>query len=39
MIWRNPIKEKLERQDMLARRGRIYIPEFYVGELFVLVPT
>lgn len=33
MIWRNPIKEKLERKDMLARRSRIYIPEFYVGSV------
>lgn len=33
MIWRNPLKEKLERKDMLARRSRIYIPEFYVGSV------
>ncbi len=31
MIWRNPVKEKLERKDMLARRSCIAIPEFYVG--------
>lgn len=33
MIWRNPLKEKLERKDMLSRRSRIYIPEFYVGSV------
>lgn len=29
--WRNKIREKLERSDMLKRRSRINIPEFYVG--------
>lgn len=29
--WRNAIREKLERTDMLKRRGNIEIPEFYVG--------
>lgn len=33
MIWRNPVKEKLERKDMLARRNCISIPEFYVGSV------
>lgn len=32
MEWRNPIREKLERMDMLKRRSRIDIPEFYVGK-------
>lgn len=30
--WRNPIREKLERMDMMKRRSQIDIPEFYVGE-------
>lgn len=30
--FRNPIREKLERNDMIARRTQIDIPEFYVGE-------
>lgn len=29
--WRHPIREKLERSDMLKRRSNITIPEFYVG--------
>ena len=29
--WRNRIREKLERIDMLRRRSNIDIPEFYVG--------
>lgn len=37
MIWRNPIKEKLERKDMLLRRSRIHIPEFYVGSVLRVV--
>lgn len=31
MKWRNSIREKLERSDMLKRRSNIVIPEFYVG--------
>lgn len=31
MKWRNPIREKLERADMLNRRKYLIIPEFYVG--------
>lgn len=31
--FRNKIKEKLERLDMLHRRSHIDIPEFYVGKL------
>lgn len=30
--FRNEIREKLERNDMIARRTQIDIPEFYVGE-------
>lgn len=29
--WRNAVREKLERKDMLSRRAHIDIPEFYVG--------
>ncbi|CAK9819851.1 39S ribosomal protein L19, mitochondrial [Anthophora plagiata] len=32
-LYRNPIKEKLERMDMLARRSVVNIPEFYVGSI------
>lgn len=36
--WRNSLREKLERIDMLNRRNKIDIPEFYVGKLlFVLL--
>lgn len=30
-LWRHPIREKLERRDMINRRNHITIPEFYVG--------
>lgn len=30
--WRNSLREKLERSDMLKRRNQIDIPEFYVGK-------
>ncbi|XP_054271720.1 39S ribosomal protein L19, mitochondrial [Macrosteles quadrilineatus] len=33
MERRNPIKEKLERMDMLRRRAQIDIPVFYVGSI------
>lgn len=29
--FRNVIREKLERADMVARRTQVDIPEFYVG--------
>ncbi|CAK9825749.1 39S ribosomal protein L19, mitochondrial [Anthophora retusa] len=32
-LYRNPIREKLERMDMLARRSVLDIPEFYVGSI------
>lgn len=35
--WRNRVREKLERQDMLARRAVMPIPEFYVGESLLQV--
>ncbi|ODM96476.1 39S ribosomal protein L19, mitochondrial [Orchesella cincta] len=31
--WRNRVREKLERMDMLKRRSNIDIPEFYVGSI------
>lgn len=33
ITFRNEIREKLERNDMIARRTQIDIPEFYVGTL------
>lgn len=35
--FRNHIREKLERNDMIARRTQIDIPEFYVGKLFAYI--
>lgn len=32
MEWRNSLREKLERIDMIQRRKHIDIPEFYVGK-------
>ena len=29
--FRNPLAEKLQRQDLLSRRNILEIPEFYVG--------
>ena len=34
--FRNAIREKLERKDMLARRSLIDIPEFYVGSIMAI---
>jgi len=34
--WRNAVREKLERNDMLQRREKIEIPEFYVGSLMAV---
>ncbi|KAK4887639.1 hypothetical protein RN001_003910 [Aquatica leii] len=34
--FRNPIREKLERFDMLARRENVDIPEFYVGSILAV---
>ncbi len=31
--YRNPLREKLERADMLKRREMIDLPEFYVGSI------
>ncbi|CAG0921149.1 unnamed protein product, partial [Notodromas monacha] len=35
--WRNKLREKLERADMLQRRKHIEIPEFYVGTIMAVV--
>ncbi|KAJ8952631.1 hypothetical protein NQ314_007490 [Rhamnusium bicolor] len=34
--FRNIIREKLERNDMIARRTQIDIPEFYVGSIMAV---
>lgn len=34
--FRNQIREKLEREDMIARRNQIDIPEFYVGSIMAV---
>ncbi|VVC95084.1 unnamed protein product [Leptidea sinapis] len=34
--WRNSLREKLERADMLKRRAKIDIPEFYVGSILAV---
>ncbi|CAF4841806.1 unnamed protein product [Pieris macdunnoughi] len=34
--WRNSLREKLERADMLERRKQIDIPEFYVGSILAV---
>ncbi|XP_045593293.1 large ribosomal subunit protein bL19m [Procambarus clarkii] len=34
--WRNRLREKLERHDMLARRAIMEIPEFYVGSIMAV---
>lgn len=36
---RNPIREKLERMDMIARRSVINIPEFYVGSIIAVTSS
>lgn len=33
---RHPVREKLERKDMLSRRTAIEIPEFYVGSILAV---
>ncbi|KAL5291169.1 MRPL19 family protein [Megaselia abdita] len=38
--WRNLIREKLERKDMLARRSKIEMPsEFYVGSVLAVTSS
>lgn len=36
MKFRNTLREKLERKDMLARREKVEIPEFYVGSIMAV---
>lgn len=33
--YRDPLREKLERREMILRRKILNIPEFYVGMLFI----
>ena len=35
--WRNRLREKLERIDMLQRRSAIDIPEFYTGKQYFII--
>ncbi|XP_052894676.1 39S ribosomal protein L19, mitochondrial [Anopheles moucheti] len=37
--WRNSVREKLERKDMLDRRANIDIPEFYVGSIVAVTSS
>lgn len=37
--WRNELRERLERLDMLARRKMVDIPEFYVGSVLAVTTT
>lgn len=34
--YRNALREKLERMDMLARRSQVALPEFYVGSILAV---
>ncbi|XP_068619664.1 large ribosomal subunit protein bL19m [Battus philenor] len=35
--WRNSLREKMERADMLKRRNQIDIPDFFVGSVLAVV--
>lgn len=37
--WRNKIREKLERTDMMNRRAHIDLPEFYVGSIIAVTTS
>ncbi|XP_044732879.1 39S ribosomal protein L19, mitochondrial [Chrysoperla carnea] len=37
--WRNAVREKLERSDMIERRTHIDIPEFYVGSILAVTSS
>ncbi|XP_069696006.1 large ribosomal subunit protein bL19m [Periplaneta americana] len=37
--WRNAVREKLERMDMMNRRAQIDIPEFYVGSIMAVTAS
>ncbi|KAK3881279.1 hypothetical protein Pcinc_014265 [Petrolisthes cinctipes] len=34
--WRNRLRERLERNDMLTRRSVVAIPEFYIGSIMAV---
>ena len=34
--FRNPVREKIERLDMISRRSQIDIPEFYIGSILAV---
>ncbi|KAI4495584.1 hypothetical protein M0802_008596 [Mischocyttarus mexicanus] len=38
-LYRNYLREKLERMDMIARRTQIDVPEFYVGSILAVTYT
>ena len=35
--FRDKIREKIERQEMISRRKQLVIPEFYVGKVELIV--
>lgn len=37
--WRNAVREKLERLDMMKRRSQVEIPEFYVGSIVAVTSS
>lgn len=37
--YRNTIRERLERKDMLDRRTHIHVPEFYVGSIVAVTSS
>ncbi|XP_063242854.1 large ribosomal subunit protein bL19m [Bacillus rossius redtenbacheri] len=39
VIWRNKVREKLERADMMSRRVHVDIPEFYVGSILAVTTS
>ena len=39
ILHRNNLREKLERQDMLARRENVTLPEFYVGSIVAVTTS
>ena len=38
-LHRNNLREKLERQDMVARRENVALPEFYVGSIVAVTTS
>lgn len=37
--FRNAVRERLERKDMLDRRTQVHIPEFYVGSILAVTSS